>query len=208
MVTDERQSGNGRSEHDIVTRAGIQIELGGERFAVRPRTIEKDEEWIEFVRSRLLGSLGDVGLDAGGLASLLTVARSSGATLIELLRAYGEVDGSPNPLPGPDWIRAHATSQEVQDGFVTLLEHAFPPFGMSRRLIPTDAWPTVVAMVIEMARDYLPAMARLGRVMREQAEAAEQLAAEPEARGSAKPRSPRSPSRNGASARPRNSGRR
>jgi hypothetical protein len=181
---------NGRSEHQVVTRAGIPIVLGGETFELRPRVIEKDEEWMDLVREKLLGAIGGTDLDLG---SVLVLARSSTFALAELIVAYDEM----HTVPTWEWIRGHATSQEVQDGFVTLLEHAFPPFGMSRRLIPADQRAEIVGLLINLAKDYLPAMAQLGRAMRE---AGEDVPSPPEPSTS-------SPSPSGAATR-RRSGRR
>lgn len=171
MVSDLGAPMNGRSEHQVVTRAGIPIVLGGEAFPIRPRTIEKDEEWMDLVREKLLGSIGDVELNIANIGSILALARSSTFALAELIIAYDET----NTVPTWEWIRGHATSQEVQDGFVTLLEHAFPPLGMSRRLIPADQRPALVGMLVDLARAYVPAMASLGRAVRE----AEQAEADP-----------------------------
>lgn len=143
MTIDTR---NGQSEADVLLGTGFPVALGGRTFRVRPRTMRGDREWLELVQSRLRARFAAVSvLDSVGAV----VAALADATedMVDLILAYDQFA----VLPPREWVEANAASREVTTAFGVVLEEAYPPFGIGRKLVPGDRATAVIGRLLEWA---------------------------------------------------------
>jgi hypothetical protein len=136
----------GRSEAEILARSGLALVLGGEAFLVRPLAIRPEREWQKAVREGIAAKFG--GIDAlESAADLYDYLADVTEDLIGLILAYDET-GS---LPDREWIETHASSHEVLDAFLDLMEFTFPFVGMAKNLLPEETRQQVMIRILQMA---------------------------------------------------------
>jgi hypothetical protein len=145
-MTDVMSGRNGRGELEILARSGIPLVLGGQTYAVRPRSIKSNRQWKERVQKALEDKFG--GLDAvADVSGLYGFLAQSGDILLDLVIAYDETDA----LPSREWIEDNASDHEVLEAFTVLLEQAFPFFEIGRRTLPGEMRTLILGRVIAAA---------------------------------------------------------
>lgn len=133
----------GRSESDILGRAGIPIVLGGKTHYPIPRTIARNRAWKDHVQRSLASRFAALdGLD--GIDEFYAYLSDSVEVLVDLVVGYDES----GTVPGRDWVEENASDHEVLEAFMVLLEHAFPFFEMGRRFLPSEVRGIVLTRLI------------------------------------------------------------
>lgn len=134
-----------RTPHEILTAAGIPVVLGGRTWRLRPRPMRAEREWLDAVRERVAARWDSLdGADTvGALIATLTDATDD---MLDLVLAW-----DPDAGIARGWAVDSATSREVTAAFTTLAEEAWPPFAVSRRLVPADRQAQVIGQVLGWA---------------------------------------------------------
>lgn len=144
MTTDTR---NGQTEVEILTRIGIPLVLGDRTWRVKPRTMKQDREWLAAVQERIIGRID--GLDTvdsiPGIISSLGEVTDDMLALIFAYDTTGQLDA--------EWIAENVFTPEITAAFTTLVEEAYPPFAVSRRLVPADRQAAIIGQMITWAID-------------------------------------------------------
>ncbi len=140
---------NGQSKVDILTRRGVPLELGERQFRVRPRTAKRDREWLGDVTDKITGRLSPfMARDAEwDIPTIIGALGNSTPDMIDLLIAYDETE----QLPPAEWIDEHAETAQVTAAFTTLLEVAYAPFAVSRRMLPADRAAAIIGSLLSFA---------------------------------------------------------
>jgi hypothetical protein len=142
---------NGQTEVDILTRHGIPLELGGERiYRVRPRTMKKDKAWIDQVFARVTGRFSSFMVADLSVQAVIEALNDSPNDMLDLVIAYEE-EGQERQLPPREWLEDHAYTAQITTAFTTLLEVAYPPFAVSRRLLPADRASAIIGSLLTVA---------------------------------------------------------
>jgi hypothetical protein len=134
---------NGRSESDILTRAGVPLTLGGREWRVRPRSITTNREWQGQVKE----AIGEkfAGLEkVDGAEDLFGYLSGSTDTLLDMVLGYDETGA----LPDRAWVLDNASDHEVLEALLVLMEQSFPFFDVGRRFLPPDMRGLVMSRVI------------------------------------------------------------
>lgn len=144
MTTDLR---NGQSAADILTRHGIPIDFEDRQFRVRPRTMKQDRLWLDSVQERITERVmafwgGDL-----TVAAIIGALGDSPSDMLDLIVAYDETQ----QLPPREWIEENAYTAQITTAFTTLLEVAYPPFAVSRRLFPADRSAAILGSLMTYA---------------------------------------------------------
>ena len=143
MTTETR---NGQTEYEILTRAGIPLVLGEKEWRVRPRVMQGDREWLADVQVRLMRRFGTLD-SADSIPGIIAALGDATEDMVDLILAYDETSG----LPPREWIEGNAHTREVTMAFTVLLEEAYPPFGIGRKLIPGDRATGIIGRLIGWA---------------------------------------------------------
>jgi hypothetical protein len=151
---------NGQTPTDMLMRHGIPLMFGTETYRVRPRTMNRDKEWLSVVFQRVFGkaSLLD---DPNPIPAIIAALGDSTDDMLDMIVAYEDNDeGLSRQLPPREWFESNAYTQQITTAFTTLLEVAHPPFAVSRRLLPADKAAAIIGNLIEwVMRDFLKVMA-------------------------------------------------
>jgi len=144
MTTDTR---NGQSEVEILTRIGVPLVLGDRTWRVKPRTMRQDREWLAAVQERVVDRIDGLdGVDSiPGIISSLGEATDDMLALIFAYDTTGQLDR--------EWIEEFVYTPEITAAFTTLVEEAYPPFAVSRRLVPADRQAAIIGNMISWAID-------------------------------------------------------
>lgn len=143
---------NGQTKVDILTRHGIPLDLGERQFRVRPRTMANDYKWVETVFARVTDRIVAFGKkDADGdaafeIADVIAALSNSTTDMLDLILAYDETQ----QLPPREWVEENAITSQITTAFTTLLEVAYPPFAVSRRLLPADQAAAVIGSLLNV----------------------------------------------------------
>lgn len=140
---------NGQTKVDILTRHGIPLDLGDRQFRVRPRTMKRDREWLVEVTERITGRIAPfMAKDAEwDVSTIIAALGDSTPDMVELILAYDESEA----LPPREWMEEHAFTAQITTAFTTLLEVAYAPFAVSRRLLPADRAAAIIGSLISFA---------------------------------------------------------
>ena len=131
-------------EEAILTRAGIQIVLGGHAKSVAPLTIDRNREWKKGLADTVGVAFGSLAASAADWKKLVSTVAGMTDQQIDLLVAYDEA-GS---LGGAAWIGAHATEREVWEGLKAVLDEAFPHLAeLLRKVSPAILLPTLLQLL-------------------------------------------------------------
>lgn len=144
MTTDTR---NGQTEVEILTRIGVPLVLGDRTWRVKPRTMKQDREWLAAVQERIVGRMD--GLDS--VDSIPAIISSLGESTDDMLALIFDYD-----MTGQldrEWIAENVYTPEITAAFTTLVEEAYPPFAVSRRLVPADRQAAIIGNMIGWAID-------------------------------------------------------
>jgi hypothetical protein len=144
MTTDTR---NGQSDYEILTRIGIPLVLGDRTWRVKPRVMSQDHEWLASVQARIVALAGAF----ESVDSIPDIISSLGEATPDMLALIFEYD-----LTGQldhEWIMANVYTREITTAFTTLCEEAYPPFAVSRRLVPADRAAAIIGKLITWAID-------------------------------------------------------
>jgi hypothetical protein len=146
-MTDELT--NGQTKVDILTRRGVPLELGDRQFRVRPRTMKRDREWLADVTRRITGRVMPfMAKDAEwDVPTIIGALGNSSDDMLDLIIAYDETD----QLPPREWIEEHAETAQITAAFTTLLEVAYAPFAVSRRMLPADRAAAIIGSLLSFA---------------------------------------------------------
>lgn len=136
---------NGRSETEILSRAGIPVTLGDVAYSLRPLTMAKSEEWEGRIRGLISEALGSLGDQGGGVEGILAVVHQSVSAGLDALYAYDELGGVPS-LPDREFLFNHASRDDLTGALRKLVEHEFPFLKSAETL---SAWlPSEVRTII------------------------------------------------------------
>lgn len=135
---------NGQTKVDILTRNGIPLDLGDRQFRVRPRTMTHDREWLDAVFSRITSRVNAFMADDLTVPAVIAALGDSPADMLDLIVAYDETA----QLPPREWIEENAFTAQITTAFTTLLEVAYPPFAVSRRLLPADRASQIIGSLL------------------------------------------------------------
>lgn len=146
MTTDIQ---NGQTKVDILTRHGVPLDLGDRQFRVRPRTMTHDREWLELVQARITQRVAEFWGSDLTIATIIGALGDSPADMLDLVIAYDETA----QLPPREWIEENAYTAQITTAFTTLLEVAYPPFAVSRRLLPADRTAQIIGALMTFVID-------------------------------------------------------
>jgi hypothetical protein len=140
---------NGQTKVDILTRHGIPLEFEGRQFRVRPRTIKRDREWLDGVTARIIDRASPfMARDAEwSVSTIIALLGDATSEMLDLIIAYDET----GELPPREWIEEHALTAQITTAFTTLLEVAYAPFAVSRRLLPADRAAAIIGSLLSFA---------------------------------------------------------
>jgi hypothetical protein len=138
---------NGQSKVDILTRHGIPLEFGDRQFRVRPRTMTHDRQWVDLVSARITSRVSAFMGEDLTIPTIIGALGDSPSDMLDLVIAYDETD----QLPPREWIEEHAITSQITTAFTTLLEVAYPPFAVSRRLLPADRAARIIGSLLSYA---------------------------------------------------------
>ena len=144
MTTETR---NGQTEVEILTRIGIPLVLGDKTWRVKPRTMKQDRVWLASVQARIVALVGAF----DHLDSIPDIIASLGEATPDMLALIFEYD-----LTGQidhEWVEENVFTKEITTAFTTLCEEAYPPFAVSRRLLPADRTASIIGKLISWAID-------------------------------------------------------
>lgn len=144
MTTDTR---NGQTEVEILTRIGIPLVLGDRTWRVKPRVMNQDHAWLDAVQEKIVALVGAF----DSVDSIPAIIASLGEATPDMLALIFEYD-----LTGQldrEWIEANVYTREITTAFTTLCEEAYPPFAVSRRLVPADRAASIIGKLITWAID-------------------------------------------------------
>ena len=144
MTTETR---NGQTEVEILTRIGIPLVLGDRTWRVKPRTMNQDRAWLASMQEKIVAIVS--GFDS--VDSIPDIIGSFNEATPDMLALIFEYD-----LTGQldhEWIEEHVFTREITTAFTTLAQEAYPPFEVSRRLLPGDQVASVVGKLISWAID-------------------------------------------------------
>lgn len=143
-MTDTR---NGQTEYDILTRIGIPLVLGDKTWRVKPRTMKQDRDWLAAVQDRIVALVGKF----DSIDSIPDVIASLGEATPDMLALIFEYDQTGQL--DHEWIEANVYTREITTAFTTLCEESYPPFAVSRRLVPADRVASIIGKLITWAID-------------------------------------------------------
>jgi hypothetical protein len=135
---------NGQTKVEILTRNGVPLDLGERQFRVRPRTMTHDREWLNLVFDRITSRFSAFMADDLTVAAVIGALGDSPSDMLDLVIAYDETA----QLPPREWIEENAFTAQVTTAFTTLLEVAYPPFAVSRRLLPADRASQIIGSLL------------------------------------------------------------
>jgi hypothetical protein len=116
---------NGRSETEIITRAGIPVAMGDATYWLRPLTIDGAEEWEGQIKDVLRAMWGKLGGATGGVEGIMGLYRQSVDAELDALYAYDVLGGKP-VLPDRVALRMVASRDDVDEALRKLVKHEFP----------------------------------------------------------------------------------
>lgn len=149
---------NGQSQYDLLLRIGIPLRLGEHEYRVRPRTMKRSREWLGQVTERIQTKVA--GFDqVNSIGDVIATLGDATDDMLDLILAYDET----SQLPDRGTLDDAAYPSQVTQAFTVLLEEAYPPFAISRRLVPADKAAAVIGQLLEyaMSRPPSPAPTRL-----------------------------------------------
>ena len=138
---------NGQTEADILTRIGIPLVLGDRTWRVKPRVMKQDRAWLTDVQDRIVARVGAF----DSIDSIPDVIASLGEAttdMLELIFAYDTTSQLDR-----EWIEENVYTPEITTAFTVLLEEAYPPFAVSRRLLPADRSAAIIGKLLMWAID-------------------------------------------------------
>lgn len=138
---------NGQTEVEILNRIGIPLVLGDRTWRVKPRVMKQDREWLAAVQEKIVALMGAF----DSVDSIPAIIESLGQATPDMLALIFEYD-----LTGQldrEWIEANVFTRQITTAFTTLCEEAYPPFAVSRRLLPEDRAATIIGKLISWAID-------------------------------------------------------
>ena len=142
MTTETR---NGQTDVEILTRIGIPLVLGDRTWRVKPRTMKQDRAWLASVQGKIVGLMA--GFDkADAIAEIIASLGEATPDMLALIFEYdltGQLDH--------EWIEENVFTKEITTAFTTLAQEAYPPFEVSRRLLPGDQVASVIGKLISWA---------------------------------------------------------
>jgi hypothetical protein len=140
---------NGQTKVDILTRHGIPLEFEERQFRVRPRTIKRDREWLDEVTTLIMARVSPfMATDAEwSVSTIIALLGDATSEMLDFIIAYDETD----ELPPREWIEEHAYTAQITTAFTTLLEVAYAPFAVSRRLLPADRAAAIIGSLLSFA---------------------------------------------------------
>jgi hypothetical protein len=140
---------NGQSKVDILTRHGIPLVFEDRTFRIRPRTMKHDREWLDQVFDRVVARLASFSAADLTIPSVIAALGDSTPEMLDLIVAYDET----SELPPREWMEENAYTAQVTTAFTTLLEVAYAPFAVSRRLLPADRTAQILGALLSYVID-------------------------------------------------------
>lgn len=128
-------------EEAIVTRAGLEVVLGGHERTVLPLVITANRIWKTKVAHAIAERWGALG-GVGDWKDVIRLLSGSEDVLLDLLLAY-DADAS---LGGREWIESHATARELLEAFKVVAREAFP-----LEVGALGSYPALVGMLMRAA---------------------------------------------------------
>jgi hypothetical protein len=116
---------NGRSESEILTRAGIPVAMGDATYWLRPLTIDGAEQWEGQIQDVLRAMWGKLGSARGGIDGVMGLYRSSVDAELDALYSYDVLGGKP-VLPDRVALRMVASRDDIDEALRKLVKHEFP----------------------------------------------------------------------------------
>lgn len=132
----DQASRNGRSESEILARAGIPLSLGGVTYYVRPLTMAAAETWEGRIRTLIGAALAGLGEHGAGVDAVLAIGHAAVAAQLDALYAYDDL-GEQNALPERDYLFNHASRTDLAEALRKLVQHEFP---LLRSAETVSAW--------------------------------------------------------------------
>jgi hypothetical protein len=151
---------NGRSEAEILSRAGIPVAMGDVTYWLRPLTMDGAEDWEAQIRDVLRALWGKLGGAAGGVDSILGLYHSSIDAQLDALYRYDALGGKP-VLPDRAALRAVASRDDVDEALRKLVKHEFPLLkGMDflSTWVPEKAREIITTQLIQLIPDSAPSL--------------------------------------------------
>ena len=119
------------TEEEIIARRGVSVVLGGIRKDVPALVIEANEAWQLLLARRVGEEWTSLDVTADW-TDLIALVSQSIPLMIELVVAY-DAEGHTG---GAEWIRSHATPEEVYEAFKGVLGASYPFARDLTRYIP------------------------------------------------------------------------
>lgn len=132
-MTDIMSAPNGRTELDILTRAGYSLTLGFEVFKVRPLSMNHRAKWMETVEQAIGEKFTSVE-EIENIAAVLGYLGQFSEMLLDLVIAYDEL----GTLPAKDWLLENATDEEVKEALIFLVVKANPLVDVANEFLPGE----------------------------------------------------------------------
>ncbi len=119
---------NGRTETEILSRAGIPIAMGEATYWLRPLTMDQTDTWEAEIRDVLAAMFGKLATASGGVDGLLGLYRQSVDAQLDALYAYDKLGAGDRPagLPMRAVLRGSASRDDVDEALRKLVKHEFP----------------------------------------------------------------------------------
>ena len=138
---------NGQTEYEILTRIGIPLVLGDKTWQVKPRTMKQDRLWLAQVEEKIVALMG--GFDKlDSISAIIAGLGEATPDMLALIFAYDLTKQLDH-----EWIEENVMSREITTAFTVLVEEAYPPFAVSRRLAPKDQAASILGKLISWAID-------------------------------------------------------
>ena len=137
----------GQSTIEILTRIGVPLTLGDRTWRVKPRTMKGDRAWLAAVQERIVARIGAF----DSIDSIPDIIESLAEATPDMLALIFEYDQTGQL--DHEWIEENVYTPEITAAFTTLLEEAYPPFAVSRRLVPADRTAAIIGNLITWAID-------------------------------------------------------
>ena len=125
------------------------LPFGDRTFRVKPRTMKRDREWMDSVLSRVIQRLTVLDGDKLRTSDIIAALGNASDDMLDLILEYDET----GQLPPREWFDEHSYTTQTLDAFTTLLEVAYPPFRVSRRLLPADRAAAIIGKLLDWALD-------------------------------------------------------